>query len=122
MEIQQLLQTYYSGLARKKGWESVLAEDFEFIGGNMLKSEPIIGKQSYIGVIDRFGKVFTDVRAKDTFISDQGAFVLANYDYVFPGGKKVNANVAELWKAKGGKLCSLRIFFDTESFNALLRG
>jgi hypothetical protein len=56
------------------------------------------------------------MRVKESFYSEDGAFVLANYDYVFPGGKKINGNVAELWKVKDGKLSALTIFFDTENF------
>ena len=56
------------------------------------------------------------------FVSDDGAFVLANYDYCFPNDRKINANVAELWKIKNGKLSGLTIFFDTENFHAFLKG
>ena len=31
MTTQQLLDTYYKGLAQKSGWDSVLADDFRFI-------------------------------------------------------------------------------------------
>ncbi len=58
------------------------------------------------------------MRPKKMFVSDDGAFVLANYDYAFPNGKNINANVAELWKVKNEKLSGLTIFFDTETFHA----
>ncbi len=59
MKTRELLETYYRGLAQKTGWESVLSDDFKFVGGDMLKTEPILGKNEYIKVIDRFGKLFT---------------------------------------------------------------
>ena len=121
MKTKELLETYYRGLAQKMGWESVLAEDFKFVGGDMLKTEPIVGKNEYIKVIDRFGKLFTTARTREMFIDGEQAFVRANYDYVFPGGKKISADVAELWKAKDGKLDSLTIFFDTAGFQTLLK-
>ena len=122
MTTRELLETYYKGLAKKRGWETVIADDFKFIGGDMTKTTPIVGKQAYVEVINRFSKWFTDMRAKDVFASDDGAFVLANYDYTFPNGKSINANVAELWKVKNGKLDMLTIFFDTAHFDAFLKG
>ena len=122
MTTRELLETYYQGLAKKSGWEAVIADDFTFLGGDMTKTTPIAGKQAYVEVIKRFSKWFTDMRTKDVFVSDDGAFVLANYDFTFPNGKSINANVAELWKVKNGKLDVLTIFFDTANFDAFLRG
>jgi ketosteroid isomerase-like protein len=122
MTTRELLETYYKGLAKKRGWETVIADDFKFIGGDMTKTTPVVGKQAYVEVINRFSKWFTDMRAKNVFVSDDGAFVSANYDYTFPNGKSINANVAELWKVKNGKLDMLTIFFDTANFDAFLKG
>jgi ketosteroid isomerase-like protein len=122
MTTRELLEVYYKGLAQKRGWETVIADDFTFIGGDMTKTTPIVGKQAYAEVIKRFSKWFTDMRAKDVIVSDDGAFVLANYDFTFPNGKSINANVAELWKVKNGKLDMLTIFFDTANFDAFLKG
>ncbi len=121
MKTNELLNIYYQGLAKKNGWETALSEDFKFIGGDMTKQEPVVGKHSYIEVINRFGKLFTDVRPVKMFVHGDEAFVLANYDYNFPNGKSINANVAELWKVHDGKLESLTIFFDTAGFNSFLK-
>lgn len=121
MNTKELLDTYYKGLAKKQGWEATIADDFKFIGGDMTKTEPIVGKPAYIEIIKRFGALFTDMRPKEIFLSGEGAFVLANYDYVFPNGKSLNANVAELWHVKNGKLDALTIFFDTEGFQKFLK-
>ena len=122
MTTKELLETYYKGLAKKQGWEVTIADDFKFIGGDMTKTEPIVGKQAYIEIIKRFGALFTDMRPKEIFTSEDGAFVLANYDYTFPNGISINANVAELWSVKNGKLDTLTIFFDTEGFQKFLKG
>ena len=122
MTTKELLDAYYSGFAKKHGWEAVIADDFHFIGGDMTQTQPVIGKKAYMAVIDRFSKTFTNMRPTEIFTSADGAFVLANYDYVFPGGKSINGNVAELWKVKNGKLSSLTIFFDTKSFDLFLKG
>jgi hypothetical protein len=121
MKTKELLEAYYKGLAKKQGWESVIADNFKFIGGDMTKQEPVVGKQAYEEVIKRFSLLFKDVRAKETFVSDHSAFVLANYDYAFPNGKSINANVAEYWQIEKGKLSALTIFFDTEGFRNYLK-
>ena len=36
---------YYKGFAEKSYWEIVIADDFEYFGGDMINSNPIIGKQ-----------------------------------------------------------------------------
>jgi len=118
MTTKELLETYYKGFAKKEGWDSVLADDFKFTGGDMTKTTPLIGKQAYIEVIKRFSKLFTNMRIKDMIVADDRAFVLANYDYEFPSGKKIDGDVAEVWKVKDGKLDALTIFFDTYSFDA----
>ncbi len=114
--IQELLETYYKGFAEKANWESVIADDFYYIGGDMTKTEPLIGKQAYIEVIKRFSQVFTAMRIKEMIIQGDKACVIGNYDLRFPNGHEQNGNVAELWMAKNGKLQSLTIYFDTLTF------
>lgn len=114
--MKELLDFYYKGFAAKANWESVLADDFQYVGGDMTKVEPIIGKQAYIEVIKRFSKVFTAMRVQNMIIQGDNACVIGNYDLRFPNGQQINGNVAELWTAKNGKLQSLRIYFDTLTF------
>ena len=113
---KQLLEIYYKGFAEKTNWDSVIADDFQYIGGDITNQEPIIGKQAYIEVIKRFSQVFTAMRVKEMIIQDDSACVIGNYDFKFPGGQELNGNVAELWTAKNGKLQSLTIYFDTLTF------
>ena len=117
MTTKELLETYYKGFAQKKDWDSVLSNDFKFIGGDMTKQTPIVGKAAYIEVIKRFSRLFTTMRVKEMIVEDNSACVIGNYDYVFPNGKSINGDVAEIWKAKDGKLDSLTILFDTLTFS-----
>lgn len=117
MKTKELLETYYKGFAQKYGWESVISDDFKFVGGDMTNTTPVVGKQAYIEIIKRFSQLFTSMRVKEMFVEDDRACVLANYDYVFPNGKNINGDVAEFWKVKDGKLNSLTIFFDTLTFD-----
>jgi len=116
VETKQLLEIYYRGLARKQGWEAVISEDFKFVGGDMTKNTPIVGKANYIAIIDRFSRLFATMRVKQMIVEQDQACVIANYDYAFPNGIAISGDVAEIWKVKGGTLDALTIFFDTLTF------
>ena len=116
MTTKEILETYYKGFAQKKGWETVISDDFKFVGGDMTKTEPIIGKQAYIDIIKRFSRLFQNMRAKEMIIDGDKACVIENYDYVFPNGKSINGDVAAIWEVKNDKLDALTIFFDTSTF------
>jgi ketosteroid isomerase-like protein len=121
MTTKELLDIYYNGFAKKRGWEDVIADDFKFVGGDMTKTTPLIGKSAYIEVIKRFSKLFKNMRVKEMIIDGDSACVIGNYDYEFPGGKNINGDVAEIWKIRNGKLESLTIFFDTLTFDLLTK-
>ena len=114
--MKELLDIYYKGFAEKANWDSVIADDFQYIGGDLTKTEPLIGRQAYIEVIKRFSQVFSAMRVKEMIIQGDNACVIGNYDFKFPNGKEINGNVAEIWTAKNGKLKSLTIYFDTLTF------
>ncbi len=116
MTTKELLDFYYKGFAEKSNWESVIADNFQYIGGDMTKTEPIIGKQAYIEVIKRFSQVFKTMSVKEMIIQGDHACVIGNYDLRFPNGQEMNGNVAEHWTAKNDKLQSLTIYFDTLTF------
>ena len=116
MTTKEILETYYNGFAQKQGWETMISDDFKFVGGDMTKTEPIVGKQAYIDIIKRFSRLFQNMRAKEMIIDGDKACVIENYDYVFPNGKKLNGDVATIWKVKNDKLDALTIFFDTLTF------
>lgn len=114
---RELLERYYAGFARKEGWESTIAENFRFTGGDMTHHQPVIGKDAYIGVIQRFSRVFTSMRIKTIMVDGNNACVIGNYDFTFPNGTKINGDVAEIWEGRDGKLSALTIFFDTLTFD-----
>ncbi len=89
---------------------------FQFIGGDMTKTETLVGRQAYVEVIKRFSQVFKTMRVTEMIIQGENACVIGNYDYRFPNGQEMNGNVAERWKSKNGKLQSLTIYFDTLTF------
>lgn len=115
-ETRRLLETYYKGFVKKEGWEKTISDDFKYVGGDMKRTNPLIGKDEYIKVINRFSQVFKTMRVKEMTVEGNNACVIGNYDFQFPNGETVNGDVAEIWTAKNGKLTSLRIFFDTLTF------
>jgi ketosteroid isomerase-like protein len=113
---RQLLEIYYKGFADKANWESVIADDFEYVGGDMNNTQPVIGKQAYIEIIKRFSQRFEAMRVKQMIVEGDKASVIGNYDFQFPNGYKINGNVAEFWTVRNGKLQSLTLYFDTLTF------
>jgi ketosteroid isomerase-like protein len=118
MTTKELLEIYYQGFSKKSGWESVIADDFKFVGGDMTKTSPIVGKQAYVEIIKRFARLFTAMRVKEMVVEGDRAYVCGNYDFLFPNGKSINGDVAEIWLTKNGQLTALTIFFDTATFLA----
>lgn len=115
-QTRQLLTAYYKGFAEKSNWEWTLADDFSYTGGEMTGTSPAVGKQAYVEVIKRFSQGFLSMRVQQMIIEGDAAGVIANYDFVFPNGARINGNVAEFWTTKEGKLGSLTIYFDTLTF------
>ena len=118
---RQLLEMYYKGFAEKANWESTIADDFQYIGGDMNNTQPVVGKQAYIEIIKRFSQRFQSMRVTQMIIEGDKASVIGNYDFQFPNGHKINGNVSELWTIKKGKLQSLTLFFDTLTFMTNLK-
>src|SRR6478609_3461082 len=118
---KQLLETYYKGFAEKANWESTIADDFEYVGGDMNNVILIVGKQAYMEIIKRFSQRFESMRVKQMIVEGDKASVIGNYDFQFPNGVKINGNVSENWTIKNGKLQSLTLYFDTLTFMTNLK-
>ncbi len=113
---RQLLEIYYKGFAEKANWENGIADDFQYVGGDMTNTTPVVGKQAYIEIIKRFSQRFESMKVKQMLVEGDKASVIGNYDFQFPNGNKINGNVAEFWTVKNGKLQSLTLYFDTLTF------
>jgi ketosteroid isomerase-like protein len=118
---REVLETYYKGFAGKANWESVIADDFEYVGGDMNNIKPVVGKRAYIEIIKRFSQRFQAMRVKQMIVEGDKASIIGNYDFQFPNGFKINGNVSENWTVKNGKLQSLTLYFDTLTFMTNLK-
>ena len=113
---KQLLEAYYKGFAAKTNWEHTIADDFQYVGGDMTNTKPVVGKQAYIDIIKRFSQRFKSMRVKEMIIDNDKACVIGNYDFEFPNGKEINGDVSEVWTIMNGELQSLTLYFDTLTF------
>ena len=118
---RELLDNYYKGFAAKANWEDTIADDFQYVGGNMTNTQPVVGKKAYVEIIKRFSERFQSMRVKQMIIEGDKASVIGNYDFQFPNGQKINGNVSENWTVKNGKLQSLTLYFDTLTFMTNLK-
>jgi ketosteroid isomerase-like protein len=118
---KELLNKYYQGFAAKANWEDTIADDFEYVGGDMNNLQPVVGKQAYIDIIKRFSQRFRSMRVKQMIVEGDKASVIGNYDFQFPNGHQINGNVSENWTVKNGKLQSLTLYFDTLTFMSNLK-
>ena len=118
---KQLLDNYYKGFAAKANWENTIADDFQYVGGDMNNTQPVVGKQAYVEIIKRFSQRFQSMRVTQMIVEGDKASVIGNYDFQFPNGQKINGNVSENWTVKNGKLQSLTLYFDTLTFMTNLK-
>src|SRR6187549_2701077 len=118
---KRLLETYYKGFAEKANWENTIADDFQYVGGDMNNTQPVVGKQAYVEIIKRFSQRFQSMRVTQMIVEGDKASVIGNYDFQFPNGQKINGNVSENWTVKNGKLQSLTLYFDTLTFMTNLK-
>ncbi|HEX8279657.1 MAG TPA: hypothetical protein VF540_13225 [Segetibacter sp.] len=81
--MEELLETYYKGFAKKQGWETVISDDFKFVGGDMTEKDAIVGKRAYIDIIKRFSQLFDNMRLKKLIIDGNQACVIEDYDTYF---------------------------------------
>jgi len=113
--INELLKEYYSGLSKGGGWEHLLSDDF-LLGGTVTRETR--GRDVYVNL--SFFKMVRGLRVKELIASGEKAFALVSYDLVSPNGKSFSSEVVEFWRAKGGKLVSVEIYFDTAAFGRFM--
>lgn len=68
MRTKELLDFYCKRFAEKENWESVIADDFQFFGGDMMNQTPIVSIQGYIEIINRFFQLFHSMKVKKMIV------------------------------------------------------
>ena len=108
---KELLDKYYDRLPKKGDWGSLLSDDFLLTGAGVKESK---GREEYMK--NNFFRGVLGLRVKNMIIDGDSACAIVNYDLMSPKGNKFTADIAEIWKARGGKLISIAIYFDTAYF------
>jgi ketosteroid isomerase-like protein len=109
------IQRYFDSLQAKNGWETFLADDMTFTSfGSPIKQ--VTGKRAYLEATKRFFSMITAVELKDLIVDGDKACALTRYDLQAPGGRAFDSHVAEVFKARNGKISSLEIYFDSAPF------
>jgi len=121
MTTKELLDAYYQGLMKKSGWEPLIADDFIYQGGRNMTEPPLMGKAAYLQLMNKTYALFTAMRVKDQIVDGDRAYVLTNYDFSFPNGKKATSDAVEVWNVRNGKLASRTVFNDTYSVAQLMQ-
>jgi ketosteroid isomerase-like protein len=115
---QNLLDTYYEGIATRTGWEEVITDDFAFTGANAGNGSR--GKAAYREVMRQFGRTYESVSVKDAVVNGNKGCAIVSYGVVSPSGRKASFDIAELWTVRDGKLASLTIYFDTAGWKTFM--
>lgn len=110
-QTKELLEEYYRRLSRSGEWGHLLSEDFLLSGAVAQETR---GREAYKS--NGFFRMVKGLTVKELLVSGGSAFALVGYDLVSPHGRSFSSDVAELWKAKGGRLVSVAIYFDTAAF------
>ena len=108
---KELLDRYYDRLTKKGDWGSLLSDDFLMTGTVVKESR---GREAYMN--NNFFRCILGLRVKNMIIEGDSACAIVNYDLMSPKGNRFDADVAEIWKARGGKLISIAVYFDTAYF------
>ena len=108
---KELLDRYYDRLTKRGVWGSLLSDDFLMTGTVVKESR---GREAHMN--NNFFRGVLGLRVKNMIIEGDSACAIVNYDLVSPKGNRFDADVAEIWKARGGKLISIAVYFDTAYF------
>ena len=112
---RSLLNRYYRALSSGGDWGAFLSDDF-FLAGTVVKESR--GRDAYVN--NGFFRMVRGLRVKNLIVEGEAGFALVGYDLISPKGRPFSCDVAEFWKARGGKLDSVAIYFDTAAFSNLV--
>jgi ketosteroid isomerase-like protein len=116
MSTRTAVENYYKGIAKKDGWQSLIADDIVFTGpGSNSK-----GKRAYVDATDRFLLVVNGSHVKELIVEGNKAFALVHYDLLSPKGNEASSDVAELLTVKDEKINESTILFDTAAFREFM--
>jgi len=114
MGTKEIVQGYFDGIARKKGWEDFISDEMVFVGPNMGRRT---GKEEYVGATVRFLRAVDSAKMSQLIVEGDNACAIVRYELLSPKGNRLSADIAEIMTVRNGKIASSAIFFDTAAFN-----
>jgi uncharacterized protein YndB with AHSA1/START domain/ketosteroid isomerase-like protein len=115
MATRETIQSYFSSLKQKKGWESFLADDLIFTSfTNPIKR--VTGREAYLESTRRFYSMIAAVEVRELIFDGDKACALTHYELRPPKGTEFSTDVAEVFTVRDGKIDSFAIYFDSAPF------
>ena len=116
--LQELVQTYYSGIAEKTNWDEPLSPDIIF---NSPGGAVVSGKAAFVQATNGFLRLVKAATPKETLYDGDTACVWMRYDLVSPTGREASLDVLEIWKSAADRLDNLTIHFDRAAFGQFMQ-
>lgn len=115
MTTRDTIQSYFDSLKGNSGWEAFLSEEIVFTSFTS-PVKRVSGRAAYLEATKRFFSMIKALEIKGILVDDERACVLTRYELQVPGGPAFEAQVAELFEVRDGKIKSLEIYFDSAPF------
>jgi ketosteroid isomerase-like protein len=115
MTTKETIQSYFSNLKQKTGWDSLLSDDMSFTSFTT-PNKRVTGRAAYLEATKRFYSMITALEVKDLLVDGLKACALTRYELQPPGGTAFHSDVAEVFEVRDGKITSFAIYFDSAAF------
>ena len=116
--LQDLVQAYYAGIARKSGWDVPLSQEITF---NSPGAPAVSGKAAFVQATNGFLQVVKTATPKQTLYDGDTACVWMTYELASPTGREASLDVLEIWKSAAERLDTLTIYFDRAAFGQFMQ-
>ena len=116
MDTKDTIQTYFTKLEQKNGWESLLGDNMTFTSfTSPIKQAQ--GKDAYLQATKRFFSMIRSLQVRELIVAGDRACALTHYELQPPnGGSAFFSDVAEIFSVRNGQIDSLDIYFDSAPF------
>jgi ketosteroid isomerase-like protein len=116
MNTKDTIQSYFTKLEQKNGWESLLGDNIVFTSFTSPVKQ-VRGKDACLQATKRFYSMIRSVQVRDLMVAGDQACALTRYDLQpSNGGPAFGSDVAEIFALRNGKIDSFEIYFDSAPF------
>ena len=116
MTTKDTIESYFSKLEQKNGWESLLDDNMVFTSFTCPMKQ-VKGKDAYLQATKRFYSMIMSMQLRELIVDGDKACALTRYNLQPPnGGPAFSSDVAEILAVRNGKIDSFGIYFDSAPF------